>query len=279
MASFSSGSTLQVAYTKRPPGLSKRAALCSMAACLTCSSAKSLCFCRHFKSGLRRKVPKPVQGASTSTRSILPARRLTRSSRSWAMAAVCTLDKPLRATRGLSASSRCAEVSKAYRRPVLRIIAPKASVLPPAPAQKSTTISPRLASTSMASSCEPSSCTSISPQVKTLSLLTAGRPCTRRPQGEYSVGTALMPSRDKSFCAASRLVVKALMRISSGAGTLKQSINGQKSSPNCALSDWANHSGRLWRCSSSRPESGLAGSVASQASSQFFSRSDRDALT
>ena len=110
--------------------------------------------------GCGAACPGPSTGASTSTRSILPARRLMRSSRSWAICAGCTLDRPLRASRGLSASSRWPETSKAYRRPVLRIAAPSASVLPPAPAQKSTTISPRLASVSSASSWLPSSCTS-----------------------------------------------------------------------------------------------------------------------
>lgn len=118
---------------------------------------------RHLRSGLRRSVPRPEHGASTSTRSILPARRLMRSSRSCAMATGCTLDRPLRASRGLSASSRCADTSKAYSRPVERMAAPMASVLPPAPAQKSVTISPRRASSSRASSCEPSSCTSMRP--------------------------------------------------------------------------------------------------------------------
>jgi len=42
---------------------------------------------RHFRSGLRRSVPEPLHGASTRTRSILPASRLTRSSRSCAICA------------------------------------------------------------------------------------------------------------------------------------------------------------------------------------------------
>ena len=62
-------------------------------------------------------------------------------------------------------------MSKAYSRPVLRIAAPSASVLPPAPAQKSTTISPRLASSSSASSWLPSSCTSTSPRSEDVELV------------------------------------------------------------------------------------------------------------
>ena len=184
MASFSWGRMLQVAYTSRPPGLSRRAALSRMAVCLATSSCTLLADWRHLRSGLRRSVPRPEQGASTSTRSILPARRLMRSSRSWAMAAGCTFDRPLRASLGLSASSRWADTSNAYRRPVLRMVAPMASVLPPAPAQKSTTISPRLASSSRASSCEPSSCTSMAPRVNASSLVSAGLPSMRRPHGE-----------------------------------------------------------------------------------------------
>jgi hypothetical protein len=169
----------------QPPALSRRAALARMACCLATSSCTPAGDWRHFRSGLRRSVPRPEHGASTSTRSSLPARRLTRSSRSCAMATGCTLDRPLRARRGLSASSRCAETSKAYSRPVLRMVAPMARVLPPAPAQKSATISPRCASSSRASSCEPSSCTSTAPRVNRSSLVSAGLPSMRRPQGEY----------------------------------------------------------------------------------------------
>ena len=52
--------------------------------------------CRHLRSGLRRSVPKPVHGASTSTRSILPARRFTLVSRSLASTCGCTFDSPER---------------------------------------------------------------------------------------------------------------------------------------------------------------------------------------
>ena len=49
----------------------------------------------------------------------------------------CTFDRPARATRGLSLARRFSATSKAYSRPVERIIAPSSRVLPPAPAQKS----------------------------------------------------------------------------------------------------------------------------------------------
>ena len=166
------------------------------------------------------------------------------------MATGWTLDRPLRASRGLSASSRCPEVSKAYKRPVLRMEAPMARVLPPAPAQKSTTISPRLASTSRASSCEPSSCTSIAPRVKASSLPSCGLPASRRPQGEYGVATVLIASFASSFWISALFSFKALTRRSSPAGALRLSTSGQKSLPSCSLSGSTSHCGRLWRCSS-----------------------------
>ena len=131
-----------------------------------------------------------------------------RSSRSCAICTGYTFDRPLRARRGLSAASRWPETSNAYRRPVLRISAPSASVLPPAPAQKSATISPRLAPVSSASSWLPSSCTSTSPRRKTSSLCSGGLPGRRRPTGEYGVGSAAMPASASAACAFSRRDLK-----------------------------------------------------------------------
>ena len=66
IASFSSGSTLQVAYTSRPPGLTSVAAAARIARLLRSPARGSLsAACRHFRSGLRRSVPKPLHGAST----------------------------------------------------------------------------------------------------------------------------------------------------------------------------------------------------------------------
>ena len=58
---------------------------------------------RHLRSGLRRSVPKPLHGASTSTRSSLPASRLARASSS-PSTTVCTLVMPARAARGAERS-------------------------------------------------------------------------------------------------------------------------------------------------------------------------------
>ena len=79
---------------------------------------------------------------------------------------------------------------------MLRIAAPSASVLPPAPAQKSTTISPRLASERSAPAAGvPSSCTSIAPRVNSGSVFcSAALAATRRPSGEYGVGSASTPA-------------------------------------------------------------------------------------
>ncbi|MNZ93413.1 hypothetical protein D3C78_1124760 [compost metagenome] len=248
-----------------------RAALARMDACLTVSSAIASSDWRHLRSGLRRKVPRPEQGASTSTRSILPDRRLTRSSRSWAMAAGCTFDRPLRARRGLSASRRWPDTSNAYSRPVLRMLAPRARVLPPAPAQKSTTISPRLASSSRASSCEPSSCTSMAPRMNASYRVSAGLPSTRRPQGENGVGTDRTPALASSFCTSERLSFKALTRRSSGAPCSMLCASGQKPSPSWALSGSTSQAGMLWRWGSISSSGLTASHCASQAISCSFS--------
>ena len=130
---------------------------------------------------------------------------------------------------------------------MLRIIAPSASVLPPAPAQKSTTISPRLASVSSASSWLPSSCTSTSPRLKHSVRLSVGLPRARRPVGEYGVGSVRMPSSASVAWAASRLTSSVLTRRSSPADLDRLSISGQKSLPISFFSASASQSGRLWR--------------------------------
>ena len=173
-----------------------------------------------------------------------------RSSRSCAICTGCTLDSPLRASRGFSASSRWPETSKAYSRPVLRIAAPSASVLPPAPAQKSTTISPRLASVSSASSWLPSSCTSTSPRSEHAQPVAAPA-CrrTRRPQGEYGVGSASMPAAASAACTSSRLAFKRVdaqvqrRRLRSAPRPAART----RSAPSCSRSAPASQSGRLWR--------------------------------
>jgi hypothetical protein len=96
----------------------------------------------------------------------------------------CTFDSPARAMRGLSLARRFSDTSKAYRRPVERIIAPSCSVLPPAPAQKSTTSSPRLGCTSRPSNWLPSSCTSKLPSRNSGCFCSAGLPARRIACGD-----------------------------------------------------------------------------------------------
>ena len=190
-----------------------------------------------------------------------------RSSRSWLICAGWMLLRPLRAMRGLRASRRWPDTSKAYRRPVLRMAAPSARVLPPAPAQKSTTISPRLASVNRASSWLPSSCTSTSPRVKTSSLFSAGLPCTRSPQGEKGVGATVQPASTRALSTSSRLAFRVLTRRSSGALADSASTRGQKPSPRVSCSGVASQSGRLWRSFSGSVARSMARTLASQACS------------
>ena len=112
-----------------------------------------------------------------------------------------------------------------------------AKVLPPAPAQKSTTISPRLASSSKAKSCEPSSCTSTSPCTKAGTLAKDGLPLSRMPHGEYGVAWASKPAAWSSSKTASRFFFWVLMRKSSGAGWFRLLTKASKPSPTWAWSD------------------------------------------
>ncbi len=57
-----------------------------------------------------------------------------------------------------------------------------------------------------------------------------------------------MPAFDRAFCTSARLALNVLTRKSSvPTGVLRLSTNGQKSCLRSALSNWASHSGRLWR--------------------------------
>jgi hypothetical protein len=95
------------------PASPELAAAARIAPCLALSSATLAGVCRHFRSGLRRRVPRPEHGASTSTRSSLPARRRILMSRSESMRTGCTFDRPERARRGFSLASRRSATSKA----------------------------------------------------------------------------------------------------------------------------------------------------------------------
>ena len=83
--------------------------------------------------------------------------------------------------------SRLSFTSNAYKRPVLRINAPSANVLPPAPAHKSATIWPRFGATKKVSNWLPSSCTSILPSVNNTCLLIPIRFGIRIPIGDSGI--------------------------------------------------------------------------------------------
>jgi len=93
-----------------------------------------------------------------------------------------------------------------------------ASVLPPAPAQKSHTISPRRAPSSSASSWLPSSCTSRLPSTNSGWRLIAGWSLKRMPHGEYGVGSTASPSSRNCASTVSRSALYAFTRTSIGAG-------------------------------------------------------------
>src|SRR5712692_3522157 len=95
--------------------------------------------------------------------------------------------------------------------------APRASVLPPAPAQKSTTISPRLGATRWQSTWLPSSCTSMLPSRNNGCRLIAGFSWSLIPSGEYGVAAARSPSTASRSSAASREIFSGFTRRSSGA--------------------------------------------------------------
>src|SRR5487761_2503291 len=183
-SAFSSSSRLQVAYSSKPPGFTSLAAAARIASCFARYPASAVSFWRHLRSGLRRSVPRPVQGASTSTRSSLPARRFRRASFSFAIHCGCTLERPERARRGFRPARRFSDMSKAYSLPLPRIMAPSARVLPPAPAQKSATISPRRGASSWHRIWLPSSWISIAPSRNSACRLICGLPSRRMPTDE-----------------------------------------------------------------------------------------------
>jgi hypothetical protein len=141
-----------------------------------------------------------------------------------------------------------------------------ASVLPPAPAQKSTTISPRLASSSRASNCEPSSCTSMAPRVNTSSF---GQ--RRFAFDAQAPGRILRGFRFDSCLRKLLLHIRPLFcqnvdpHVQTGASS-SAATSGQKPSPSWAFRGVTSQSGRLWRWRSIRSPTWML----SQRASQFF---------
>ena len=107
---------------------------------------------------------------------------------------VCTFDRlPPGAKRGLSLAKRCAATSNAYSRPVLRIIAPIANVLPPAPAQKISDHPPRFAP-KWVSNWLPHPAPSIATRGEHIQFLQRRFFSKRKPNGAISQGSASMPA-------------------------------------------------------------------------------------
>ena len=133
-------------------------------------------FSRHLASGLRRQVPEPVHGASTSTRSNRGAQRRERR-------LVARRPSPARCARPPASGARRSGAAAACRRHRRRSgrcsasPAASASVLPPAPAHRSSTCMRGPAPASSAAICEPSSCTSNQPLPCAASASRCGAAC------------------------------------------------------------------------------------------------------
>ena len=148
----------------------------------------------------------PARSASTS--------RGPLGERTW------TLRVPARSSRAKIGASRRLSASKANTWPRLASSAASASVLPPPPAQRSSTCSPGLAPASSAASWEPSSWISIWPLRKAGSACTAGllpsaATSMRRPSGDHRVSAT--PKWASAAAASARSVLRRLTRRSSGA--------------------------------------------------------------
>ena len=149
-----------------------------MAACFTAISSTPAMVWRHLRSGLRRKVPSPgarriyqhaIQLAGEALHAVVALMAQSLQGVRWT--------EPLRAIRGFSASKRCADVSKAYRRPVLRMAKRPA---PMSYHQRLRRSPPPFHCAwrrpAWPSNWEPSSCTSKSPRRKASFLFRAGLP-------------------------------------------------------------------------------------------------------
>ena len=114
-------------------------------------------FCRHFRSGLRRRVPRPEHGASAPARIHLACRRLMRSIALVGNGATGWMfDRPLQASRGLQGIEAVGRYVKGVKPPGAAHHGPDGQGFAPAPAQSRSPFR-RVISSNEASSCEPSS--------------------------------------------------------------------------------------------------------------------------
>ncbi len=149
-------------YPIRPPGFTRAAAMSSRRDCTCAYRSNASGVSRQRASGLRRHVPVPEQGASTSTASACPASSDNCASSCPGLSNRCSImPAPARSARGSSFCNRPRSVSVAINTPRLSIAAASASVLPPAPAHRSITVSPGCTASAVQAIWLPRSCTSI----------------------------------------------------------------------------------------------------------------------
>ena len=171
---------------------------------------------RHLVSALRRRTPRPEQGTSSSTRSAW----LVHFARvSGEMGCVSQIRTPLRRARVSNSESLLACTSMATSRPWLRMSAARCSVLPPAPAQASTTHCPGEIFRNGAICCEPASWISHHPVRKVADCCNGRRTFRRRASGAPSTGSVSMPSSSKraAVCGSPALRRFTLRKTSAGA--------------------------------------------------------------
>ncbi len=158
----------------------------------------------------------------------------------------CTLRAPERLSRSWIGASRRLSSSVAKIWPLFSIMAASASVLPPAPAHRSTTCSPGLAPENSAANCEPSSCNSTMPLRKAGSawiagLLASAASRMRRPQGDQRAGSGF--KSDSISATASRSAFSVFTRRSSGARDDKAAPSSARASPKARVKCGSSHSG------------------------------------
>ena len=150
---------------------------------------------------------------------------------------------PARFRRGVIRSSRAGSMSHAMMRPWFFMLAARPSVLPPAPAHRSTTVSPGCAPASATISWLERSCTSTSPSANA-SLFSTGAPASvRKPLSIKGNGTASMPSPLSAATAASRVAFKLFTLRSSGARPISPRRCSGQWSPNRRANRASSHSG------------------------------------
>ena len=177
--------------------------------------------CRHLRSGLRRSVPKPVHGASTSTRSILPARRFTLASRSCAMHLRVHVRQPrAREPRLRGCASRFATTSNAYSAPLrAHQRAEQQRLAAGAGAEVDDHVVASRRDQRSRSSWLPSSCTSRRPSASHGCSASDGRPRDANAERRVRRRRRVEARRSRARRApSSRVVFSGLTRRSNGAG-------------------------------------------------------------